>query len=139
VVNVFIVGIALVALVRFFIAYCHSLLSSCSRVKLSEEIQQLVQAESRTTHGQELNNFKRLLQLARLCPFPKGDRVQIHAVRAYYFILKFLKAASHSLVPNVAKWAGHELTRCSHFAAVTLDRRITFARALLEGMRRHQP
>lgn len=137
-VSVLIVVIALVALAQFSSIYCHFLLLSYSRVKLSEEIQQLIQTEDRARRGEAQGDFKRLLQLARLCPLPGGSQVQIRVVRAYYFILKLLNAASRSWVPSVARWACHELARCSYFAAVTLDQRVSFTRGLLEEMNRGQ-
>jgi hypothetical protein len=139
VVNVLIAVIALVALVQFFLAYCHFLLLSSSRLEVSEEIQQLIQTESGAAPEPGLDDFQRLLQLARVCPFPGGNPAQVRAVRAYYFILKAMDPGFRLLVPGIAGWAHRELAQCCHFAAVALDRSVNATRLLLMNLNRNQP
>jgi hypothetical protein len=66
----------------------------------------------------------------RLCPERGDDHGDIRAVGAYYRALCFLNRTTNSIVPQIAAWANHERENCSYFAAVALDRRISYSRDL---------
>jgi hypothetical protein len=51
-------------------------------------------------------------------------------VGLYYRILAILKSISIVAGPRVGEWADHERRDCSYFAAVALDRRISYSRDL---------
>lgn len=77
-----------------------------------------------------VDDFARFLQLLHLCPEHNADRMEIRAVKIYYALLRIVEFTSRALVPSVSAWAGRERLGCSHFAAVTLDRRMEFSRNL---------
>ncbi len=122
-----VVLIAVVTVLQVFVSYCRSLLATYSAVKLSEQGRELTGIGK---DSGDASDFKRLVQLARLCPEPKGDRVGVQAVGAYYRTLDLLHAAFRRHGPRVVKWTERERARCAYFAAVVLDRRIAYSRAL---------
>jgi hypothetical protein len=115
------------ALMQLMAAYCRSILASSRRVELSDRVRDVAGfVDDRVGVG----DFGRLLQLVRLCPERGDDHGDIRAVGAYYRALRFLNRATNTLVPQVAAWANRECENCSYFAAVALDRRISYSRDL---------
>jgi len=106
---------------QFFVAYCRTTLSACDALVLSDNAKKIV-----GLHGNSLDpaEFHRLLGLARIVGVPAVDTVQIRAVKSYYRILTF--AARHLPLHSsrARQWIERELSRCSYFAAVLLDRRL---------------
>ena len=117
-----------VFLVQFFVAYCRSLLAKSFAMELSPETHQVTGIENHRVHR---NDFQRLLQLVELCPEPGDDAVQLRAVRAYYAMMKTLRALPGAMVPAVKAWVEQEQATCGYFAAVALDRRIAHNRGLM--------
>ena len=81
-------------------------------------------------HDVAADDFDRLLQLVRLCPERGDDRSEIRAVGTYYSLLAVVNRVSRSMVPALASWTEQERQNCSYFAAVALDRRISYSRDL---------
>jgi hypothetical protein len=108
-------------------AYCRSILASSRRVELSDRVREVggFRGDSVT-----VADFGRLLQLVRLCPERGDDHGDIRAVGAYYRVLRVMNHLTSSIVPRIAAWANGECERCSYFAAVALDRRISYSRDL---------
>ena len=123
---IFVVSVAF--LVQFFVAYCRSLVAASYQVELSEQAHEVTGIVDRLVKGED---FKRVLQLIRLCPEPGDDRLKLRAVRAYFALLNLLRASFRSLAPRIAAWAAQELANCTYFAAVALDRRIAYNRELV--------
>ena len=48
----------------------------------------------------------------------------------YYALLDAMKTAFRPLSSSVARWAESERESCAYFAAVSLDRRISYSREL---------
>jgi len=119
--------VALAALLEFFVFYCRALLDSYSTIELSPQAREVTGIENRTARGDE---FKRLLQIAKMCLEPKGDKARCRSVGAYYGMLNLLRALSGAVAPRVADWTERERARCAYFAAVMVDRRIAYTRAL---------
>jgi hypothetical protein len=112
---------------QFFISYCRSILGASRKVELSERVREVSGiAEDRA--GAE--DFPRLVQLVRLCPERGDDQAEIRAVGTYYGLLRAMKAISAIVIPKIAVWTDLERQSCSHFAAVALDRRISYSRDL---------
>jgi hypothetical protein len=42
-----------------------------------------------------------------------------------------VRMALRGMIPGIVSWTEAELTRCAHFAAVALDRRISYSRNLM--------
>ena len=119
--------ISFVALLQFFVLHCRSILAYSRRVELSDRIREVT---GLTGQSVSAGDFERLLQLVRLCPERGNDRKEIRVVGAYYALLDFLERVSRSFSPSLAAWTENERQGCSYFAAVALDRRISYSRDL---------
>jgi hypothetical protein len=118
---------SMAALMQLMAAYCRSILASSRRVELSARVREVAGFTDNQVSG---GDFGRLLQLVRLCPERGDDHGDIRAVGVYYRALRLLSRATITLVPQIATWANHECEGCSYFAAVALDRRISYSRDL---------
>jgi hypothetical protein len=127
--------VLLAALAEFFLYYCRSILASSKRIQLPAGV---CEAAGVDRSGVAPGDFARFLGLVRLCPEESADHRSICAVWAYYSLVHALGRVSHGLVPRVESWAEKEQRNCSHFAAVALDRRISYTRRLL-AQRIHNP
>jgi hypothetical protein len=130
---IFVVSAA--ALLQFFVSYCRSLIAAYGQVELSEQTREVAGIDDHIVYG---DDFHRLLQLVGLCPEPGDDRMEIWSVRTYYRLLDALRAAFRPLMPGISEWAERERISCSYFAAVTLDRRITYNRDLMAQQMSHK-
>lgn len=119
--------LSFVALMQFFVWHCRSILAYSRRVELSDRIREVTGLTGRDFSP---GDFERLLQLVRLCPERGDDRKEIRVVGAYYSLLDVLGRMTRSLVPTIATWTESERRGCSYFAAVALDRRISYSRDL---------
>jgi hypothetical protein len=120
--------ISIVAFLQFFVSYSRSILASSRKVQLSDRVREVMGVAA---HEIAADDFTRLLQLVRLCPERGDDQTEIRAVGTYYGLLHILGDVCHSIVPSVAAWTEQERQSCSYFAAVALDRRISYSRDLL--------
>lgn len=120
--------ISAAACLQFFVSYCRSILASSRKAELSERVREVTGIV-----GPEVaaGDFQRLLQLVRLCPERGDDRTEIRAVGTYYTLLRGIILISRSAMPKLCAWAESERQSCSYFAAVVLDRRISYSRDLL--------
>jgi hypothetical protein len=66
-----------------------------------------------------------------LCPERPEDRNGIQAIGAYFRLLNFLRATLARMVPSLQAWTEIERGQCTYFAAVALERRISFSRDML--------
>lgn len=119
--------VSLAALLQFFASYCRSVLAATGKVELSERVREVAGVGRRSVAA---GDFYRFLQLVRLCPEHEADGAELRAVGIYYSLLHVLGRLSRVLVPRVAAWAERECQSCSYFAAVALDRRISYSRGL---------
>jgi len=120
--------ISFAALLQFFILHCRSILAYSRRVELSDRVREVTGIANQNVSA---GDFDRLVQLVRLCPERGEDRKEIRVVGAYYSLLALLDRLTRSLIPSLAAWTELERQSCSHFAAVALDRRISYSRDLL--------
>ncbi|HUJ29705.1 MAG TPA: hypothetical protein VLY23_00375 [Candidatus Acidoferrum sp.] len=119
--------ISFAALLQFFVLHCRSILAYSRRVELSDRVREVVGLASQNLAA---DDFARLLQLVRLCPERGDDHKEIRVVGAYYGLLDVVGRMSRPIVPSVAAWTENERQSCSYFAAVALDRRISYSRDL---------
>ena len=119
--------ISVAAFFQFFVLHCRSILASCRKVELSDRVREVTGMHDAKVAP---DDFYRLLQLVRLCPERGDDQMDIRAVGTYYSLLGLLRLIARSAVPSVAAWAQEERRSCSYFAAVALDRRISYSRDL---------
>jgi hypothetical protein len=113
-------------LLQLTIPWCRSILASSRLVQLSSRVREVTGIVDNDVAA---DDFDRLLQLVRLCPEQGDDRNEIRAVGTYYGLMGLLRRFA-PLVPRVAAWAERERQSCSYFAAVALDRRISYSRDL---------
>jgi len=119
--------ISLAAFLQFFVSYCRSILASSRKVELSDRVREVTGIASESVGA---DDFDRLLQLVRLCPERADDQTEIRAVGTYYGLLYLVGRLTRPLIPSVAAWVEQERKSCSYFAAVALDRRISYSRDL---------
>jgi len=118
---------SVVLFLQFFVFYCRSLIAVSSKQALSPEVKDVTGIQ-RAASGED---FKRVMQLLQLCPERPEDRNGIQAIGAYFSLLNFLNWTVARLVPSIRAWMETERGQCTYFAAVALDRRISFSRDML--------
>jgi len=128
------VGFTLAALPPLlFVAYCRSLLHQASRTELSAAALDAIAVASASISPEE---FHRLQALLGLCPL--GRKVfPLAAMSVYFFLLTVISAVSSRISRNIAKWTERERQRCSHFVAVSLDKRIASVHKLRAEQMNH--
>ena len=119
--------VSVAAFMQLMAAYCRSILASSRRMELSDRVREVAGFRGESVG---VGDFGRLLQLVKLCPERGDDQGDIRAVGAYYRVLRTLNRMTKSLIPQIAGWANRECENCSYFAAVALDRRISYSRDL---------
>jgi hypothetical protein len=115
------------ALLQFFISYCRSLIAASSKQVLSPEVKDVTGIQ-RAASG---DDFKRVMQLLQLCPESPEDRNSVQAIGAYFGLLNLLRSTIARVVPSMRAWTDSERGLCAYFAAVALERRISFSRDML--------
>jgi hypothetical protein len=118
---------SVVLFLQFFVFYCRSLIAVSSKQALSPEVKDVTGIQ-RTASGED---FKRVMQLLQLCPERPEDRNGIQAISTYFRLLNFLRSTVARLVPSMRIWTETERGQCAYFAAVALERRISFSRDML--------
>jgi hypothetical protein len=116
--------ISLSIFLQFFVSYCRSVLAASRRIELSARVREITGIANQDVAA---DDFGRLLQLVHLCPQRGDDQTEIRAVGTYYNLLGVLGRVSAPMVPGLAAWAMQERSSCSYFAAVALDRRISYS------------
>lgn len=110
-------------LIQFFIAYCRSLITQAYSLELSEQAHQVTGIDD---HHIKPGDFRRMVELVHLCPSPGTDRMQLGSVKLYYRLLHLF----HSVLGQ-KEWIETDQKSCSYFAAIALDRRMAYNRALM--------
>jgi hypothetical protein len=119
--------ISIAAFLQFFVSYCRSILASTRKLELSDRVREATGISNQNVAAED---FERLVQLVRLCPERGEDQTEIRVVWTYYGLMDVLNRITRPIFPGVAAWAQQERQNCSHFAAVALDRRISYSRDL---------
>lgn len=115
------------ALLQFFISYCRSLIAASIKQPLSAEVRDVTGIPNNASG----DDYARVVQLLDLCPERPEERGHIRAINAYFGLLNFVRATLAKIIPALVTWTEMERGQCTHFAAVTLDRRIAFSRDML--------
>jgi hypothetical protein len=119
--------ISLVTLFMFFVSYCRSMMASAARHELSEEVRDVTGIKETAS----ARDYERVVQILQLCPERPEDRSSLRAVSLYHSCLKTVQGALATVKPSLKSWMEQEQARCAYFAAVALDRRISFNREML--------
>jgi hypothetical protein len=122
---IFVISVA--ALLQFFVLHCRSILAYTRRVELSDRVREVAGIAAANVSA---GDFDRIVELVRLCPERGDDRKEIRVVGTYYSLLDVLGRITRSITPKIAAWTENERKSCSYFAAVALDRRISYSRDL---------
>lgn len=120
--------ISIAALLQFFVSYSRSVIAAYRKSELSEQVREVAGIDGEQIRSEQ---FGQLVQLVRLCPQKKDDRGDLAVVRVYYRMMGWVGAIARSFAPSIREWAEAERVNCTYFAAVALDRRIAYSRALL--------
>ncbi len=121
-------AISLALMMQFFVSYCRSVIAASRKSELSERVREVAGIQDQRVRGEE---FTRLIQLLHLCPGRGDDTGELRAVGMYYALLDGMNKVVRPISQAVARWAESERESCSYFAAVALDRRISYSRELL--------
>jgi len=119
---------SVVALLQFFVTYSRSVIAAYQKSELSEQVREVAGIDGERVRSEQ---FWQLVQLVRLCPQKNDDQNDLAVVRVYYRMMGWLGVMARSIAPGIYKWAESERVSCTYFAAVALDRRIAYSRALL--------
>jgi hypothetical protein len=119
--------ISLVTLFMFFVSYCRSMMASAARHELSEEVRDVTGIKETAS----ARDYERVVQILQLCPERPEDRSSLRAVSLYHSCLKTVQGALATVMPSLKSWMEQEQASCAYFAAVALDRRISFNREML--------
>lgn len=106
---------------QFFVSYCRSLIEVYSRVEISPNTRELAKIANREVSG---DDFRRLVGLVELCPYPADDLAHLRAIRTYHAVLSALRPVVR-LSPRFTAWANLEGAGCAYLVAVALDRRMS--------------
>jgi hypothetical protein len=109
------------ALAQFLLAYCRALLLTYAKVGLSPRALDLTGLAGETWEPRE---FDRVMGLARLAPNPRDDAGEIRTITAYCRVMRIAGSLLAPFSRTAREWIRQELSRCTYFAVVTLDRRL---------------
>lgn len=118
---------SVVLLLQFFVSFCRSLIAASAKQPLSPEVQEV----TGITKAPSGADFARVMQLLHLCPERPEDRTSIQAIGAYFSLLNFMHLTLARVLPSMQNWTESERGSCTYFAAVALERRISFSRDML--------
>jgi hypothetical protein len=109
--------ISTIAFGQFGIYYWRATIAATSRTPVSDRVRQ---AAGISTPSLSPRDFRAILDLHDVTPALRGSDGQFLAIRVYYLVMEKLGR----LIPPVSEWAEREMTMCSNYMAVLLDRHI---------------
>lgn len=112
---------SVLALAQFAVSYCRLLLLAYGKVEVSKRVRELA---NRDGGGFTAADFEPLVDLARFAPRFEADASEMRAVTAYYRLTRLASTLLSPVSRVASRWLEGELSRCSHCAAVALDRRL---------------
>jgi len=121
-------AVSFLTLLQFFVSYCRSLIAESRRHEVSAQTCEICGITAKTLAG---DHFRRLLQLIALCPESEGEGAKVRAVSIYFRMLDFVRKVTNWAIPSAKGWIEAERVGCAYVAAVVLDRRIAYNRALM--------
>jgi hypothetical protein len=121
IISVLILTFVVATLVQFSFAYCRTLLVTYGKVELSSKVQELIAANNERIDPLA---FHRLMVMVWVAPDPGDDAMEIRTIGFYYRLVRVACWLSAAFSPGLCETFQAELSRCSYFAAVSLDRRL---------------
>ena len=64
------------------------------------------------------------MSLVRVAPDPGDDALEIGTITSYFHGMTLARFLFAPLSAHLATWFDRELSKCAHFAAISLDRRL---------------
>ncbi|HTU32492.1 MAG TPA: hypothetical protein VMF66_01670 [Candidatus Acidoferrum sp.] len=114
------------ALIQFAVSYCRTLLLNSSELEISKRVLEITGV---ATESYAPADFGRVMQLIRFAPQMQDDAAQMRAISVYYRLTRMASAVVSPLSGEASGWFERELSRCTQFAVVALDRRVATATA----------
>ncbi|MGH9734577.1 MAG: hypothetical protein ACRD8A_08320 [Candidatus Acidiferrales bacterium] len=112
------------ALVQFAFSYCRMLLLNSSELEISRRALEITGFASGSYAP---SDFSRVMQLIRFAPQMQDDAGHMRAISVYYRLTRIASALASPISREASRWFERELSRCTQFALVALDRRIALA------------
>lgn len=112
------------AMVQFAFSYCRTLLLNSGELQISKRALEIT---GFATGSYTPCDFTRVMQLVRFAPQMNDDAGQMRAISVYYRVTRIASALVSPLSRKASGWFEGELSRCTQFAVVALDRRIAAA------------
>lgn len=119
-VAIFVLSIA--ALIQWTVAYSRSFILASADIEISEKTRKIVEVADGSASPCE---FDHIVALVRMAPNQINDAREIRAVSAYYRITCAASQIAALFSPAAKTLLEREICRCTHFAAVALDRRLS--------------
>lgn len=114
------------ALIQFAISYCRTLLLNSSELEISKRV---LEVTGFAAGNYTSSDFDRVMQLIRFAPQLRDDAAQMRAISVYYRLTRVASALVSPLSREASRWFESELSRCTQFAVVALDRRVAVGSA----------
>lgn len=108
------------ALVQFAVSYCRTLLLNSGEMEMSKRVLEITGFAGKYTPS----DFGRVMQLIRFAPQMQDDAAQMRAISVYYRLTRIASALASPISRGASRWFEAELSRCTQFAVIALDRRI---------------
>jgi hypothetical protein len=109
------------ALGQFALYYWRSVVAGVAAQPVSDRVRKAAGLASESVGSAD---FRAVMDLHGLTPGLKDDGGDLRAVRAYYRVVEMLGRLAGFRLPVVAAWSEREMTTCSRYVAVLVDRRL---------------
>lgn len=119
-----IVAFGIWSLALWLVPYSRSLLLNAAEVEISGAARAAAELWGDSIRS---NEFERIMALARIAPDSLNDSVEIHAISTYFRFLRVARRIAGHFSEVATRKLDLELLLCTHFAAITLDKRLTVA------------
>jgi hypothetical protein len=117
VIATFLCCISIFTLGQFGFYYWRAMILSLSALPVSDRLR-VAAGIAATAIGS--HDFQAILSVYDLVPDLQGSGAKFKAIRAYYGVIEMLGR----MIPSLGKWSDVEMTNCSRFAAVLVDRHL---------------
>jgi hypothetical protein len=114
-------AIAGAALGQFLLYYWRSVVAGVAAQPVSDRMRKAAGLAGASVGPAD---FQAVVDLHGLTPGLKHDDGSLRIVRAYYRVVEALGRLAGFRLPAVAAWSEREMTTCSRYVAVLVDRRL---------------
>jgi len=125
-------AIAAAALGQFMLYYWRSVVAGVAAQPVSDRMRNAAGLAGGSVGPAD---FQAVMDLHGLTPGLKHDDGNLRTVRAYYSVVEALGRLAGFRLPAVAAWSEREMTTCSRYVAVLVDRRLERNMACAAEMR----